>query len=218
MNQPGFQILVIDHRPIIREGVVVVLSAALEGMAIAGSGCFSEAMDRIGNQPIDLVVTDFRVKGDTALSFLKELERTNSRTRCLMLSDLDEIQVGYPCIRAGASGFVGKSSSVAVVVDAARSILAGRHYLSERLSKALMAGGLDGWASSAGTHLTTRELQIFSLIGAGLSVSAIALKLGVSVKTVEAHRENIKNKLGYQNASELAAAAVRWLDDTSVTI
>lgn len=218
MISPHPRILVIDPQPVLREGVTSVLSAALRGSDIAGSGDFTDALNRVGSQSFDLVVSDFRIQGDTALSFLPQLGIAAHGTRCLILTALDEIQVGYPCMRAGASGFIRKSSPIDDLVDAARTIMAGRQYLSERLAKALMDSGGPDARSHAGSRLTPRELQVFSLTGEGLSVSLIAIRLGVSVKTVEAHREHIKNKLGYQNAAQLAAAAVRWLDDTSVAI
>jgi two-component system response regulator NreC len=71
---------------------------------------------------------------------------------------------------------------------------------------------------SIGALLSSRELEVFSLIGAGMVVSQIATRLGISVKTVEAHRENIKNKLDCCNACQVVAAAARWLDETSVAI
>jgi DNA-binding NarL/FixJ family response regulator len=86
------------------------------------------------------------------------------------------------------------------------------------LSQALINGSECGLNASALAQLTSREIQVFSLIGQGHTVSQIAPKLGVSVKTVEAHREHIKNKLGHQSSSQVAAAAVRWLDETSVAI
>jgi DNA-binding NarL/FixJ family response regulator len=198
--------------------MVSALAPAFEDTKITGSGNFPDALDYVGNHHIDLVVSDFRIDGDTALSFLEKLGSAQSRTRCLIFSALDEIQIGYPCIRAGACGFVGKSSPIAQIVEAARTVLAGRHYVSDRLAKALMNGHGSQPSASPGTHLTPRELQIFSLIGESIPVSMIAARLGVSVKTVEAHRDHIKNKLGHPTAAHLAAAAVRWLDDTSVAI
>jgi DNA-binding NarL/FixJ family response regulator len=217
MDSSAPRILVIDPHPVVRRGVVSILTPAYENTKIIGCGNFTDALQYLGKQHIDLVVSDFRIDGDTALSFLEKLPSAKPGTRCLIFSALDEVQIGYPCIRAGASGFVSKTSPIPDLVEAVRTVLLGRHYVSERLAKALMNGN-GSQPSSPGTYLTPRELQIFSLIGVSLSVSSIAAKLGLSVKTVEAHRENIKNKLGHPTAAHLAAAAVRWLDDTSVVI
>lgn len=218
MDSSPPRILVIDPHPVTRDGIVAVLIQALVGTVIIGAGTFPEAITLLANHLIDLVVTDFRVQGETALPFLKHLATFHPETRCLILSASDELQVGYPCVRAGACGFVAKSSPVATVADAARTVLASRHYCSERLSNALMENHRADCEATAGTHLTSRELQIFSFIGQGMPVSAIAVQLGLSVRTVEAHRDHIKNKLGHQSASQVTAAAVRWLDDNSVNI
>ena len=174
MNPSGSHILVVNSQPILREGIVAVFTAALMGAIITGIGSFPEALALIAKTPIDLVVATFRVQGDTALSFLHELKDSGSTTRCLILSSLDEIQIGYPCMLAGASGFVKKSSPVSDVVDAVRMVLAGNHYASEQLSKALMDRPGPESIASAGTHLTASELRIFTMIGGCMTVSAIA--------------------------------------------
>ena len=92
--------------------------------------------------------------------------------------------------------------------------LGGRHYGSENLSKALMGKNESALKGSVGSLLSTRELEVFSLIGGGMVVSQIAIRLGISVKTVEAHRENIKNKLGFSSSAQVLAAAVLWADET----
>lgn len=212
------RVLVIDAHPIVREGIVRVLATAFEVITASGSDSFPDALSRIQQNRIDLVVSDFRVQGQLAISFLKDLHAVDHKPRSLILSDLDEIQAGCSCAKAGASGFVRKSASVADVLDAVRLVLAGSSYFSERLSRALMTQPARGMNASNGMHLTARELQVFSLIGEGLTVSGIAARLGVSVKTIEAHRENIKNKLGLQSAAHVSAAAVRWLDDTAPSI
>lgn len=198
--------------------MVAVLSEALETRSITGSSSFADAIDHIRAHPVDLVVTDFRCNGDTALTFLPVLRHASPQTLCLILSAQDEIQIGYPCVRAGASGFVKKSVPVSVIVDAVRMVLAGNHYISAQLSKALMDRRLPEMASSPGTRLSATELRVFTMFGECMTVSGIAEKLGVSVKTVESHREHIKNKLGLQTASMVTAAAVRWLEDASWSI
>ncbi len=218
MDLSSPRILVIDHHPIVREGIVSVLSAAFVGTEVTEFGCFQEALAHLDKKPAGFVVSDFRVKGETLISFLREINGKGCKIRCLILSALDEIQAGYPGIKAGASGFVGKCSPTTQIVDAVKTIMAGRHYVSERLAKALMESRGSDAQPSAGTQLTSRELQIFALIGETRSVSLIASQLGLSVKTVETHRENIKNKLGHQSAGQLAAAAVRWLDANPVAI
>lgn len=218
MNPPPASILVIDSLPIVRDGIVAVLSAALPEVSLASSGSFPEALDHIASTPIDLVITEFRVHGDTALTFLEKLKEERSTTRFVILSSLDEIRTGHLCIRAGASGFVKKSSPTSIVVEAVRSILAGRSFISEPLARALADGNLPHDITLRVSSLSPRELEIFTHIGGCLSVSQIAARLGLSVKTVEAHREHIKNKLALQTSSQVVAAAVRWIDESIPSI
>lgn len=212
------RILFIDPHPVMRRGLAAVFDEAFGSPATTGCASFPEALDFLARRPVDLVITDFRIDGDTALSFLECLALHAQPARCLIFSTLDEVRIGVPCIRAGASGFLPKSAPTDTLIDAVRSILAGRPYLSESLARAL--ANRHGHSSPAcpTARLTARELQIFSLFGESLGVSQIANRLGLSVKTIEAHREHIKHKLHLQNSAQVAAAAVRWIDDTFVSI
>ena len=96
-------------------------------------------------------------------------------------------------------------------------MLNGRQYLSKPLAR-LLTQQQTRKQPAAGIHLSRRELEIFSMLGTGMTVSQIGNRLAISVKTVETHRENIKNKLGCNNAAQVVAAAARWLDETSVAI
>jgi len=171
----------------------------------------------VESHAFDLVVSDFRISGETVLTFLDRLRAVPGNMRCLVYSGADEMQVGYPCIRAGASGFVSKSAPVERVVEAAKTVLDGRQYVSQPLSRILM-NHRNRHQPASGPQLSHRELEIFSLLGTGMSVSEIAKRLGISVKTVETHRENIKNKLGCTSAAQVMVAAARWLDEASVSI
>jgi DNA-binding NarL/FixJ family response regulator len=210
------RILLIDSQPVVTAGITAILGPVLETAEFVAPGNLTDAIVHIAAHPVDLIISDFRIEGVTVLSLLEKMENGSFPTRCLIFSTLDEIHFGVPCIRAGASGFLSKSAPPAALLDAIRSILAGRHFLSEQLSKALLNGSAA--TSSPVSQLSARELQVFSLIGASRTVSQMADHLGLSVKTIEAHREHIKNKLALQNSAQVTAAAIRWYDDTSVAI
>jgi DNA-binding NarL/FixJ family response regulator len=212
------RVLVLDSHPVMREGVAMLLAGAMECAVCAEGGGFPGAAGRILKERIDLVIADFSIHGQTALPFLETLGKSPGRTRCLIFSSFDELRIGYPCMRAGASGFVSKSAPTDRLVAAAKTVLEGRQYVSEMLAKMLMGKEASAVKSSVGALLSSRELEVFTMLGGGMVVSHIAIRLGISVKTVEAHRENIKNKLGCGNSSQVVAAAARWLDDTVVAI
>lgn len=217
MSSPP-RILIVDSHPLIREGLESLLMPALGGVRVSACGAFPDALRQMEGNTFDLVISEFRILGDTVLTFLEKLRTSSSKARCLIFSGGDETQIGYPCILAGASGFVSKAEPVEKIVEAAGVVLNGRQYISESLARLMMRRQGSETKPSAGIHLSRRELEIFSMIGAGLTVSKIAERLGISVKTVEAHRENIKNKLGFSNSAQVLAAAVLWADETSVAI
>lgn len=209
-------ILIVDSHPMIRDGLEIFLRPTLKSSVIVGSGGFADALQQIEQHHFDLVISDFQIRGDTVLGFLEVLKKRSSKSHCLVFSAGDEMQVGYPSMRAGASGFVSKAEPMDHVIEAAGTVLKGRHYVSESLARLLMRQGGPVATTHAGVNLSRRELEVFSLIGAGFVVSQVAIRLGISVKTVEAHRENIKNKLGCSNASQVVVAAARWLDETTL--
>ena len=207
------RILVIDHQPIMREGIVAVLSSIMLNTVFENADGFENGLNHLERCPVDMVICDFQVGGESVISFLHSLKRTGSATRCLIVCSLEESQVGYQCVRAGAAGFVEKSSRIADLVVAAQNVLEGRVHLSHRLSKAFQLPlPTEEKGVSGHSLLSPREFEVFSLIGWGNTVSVIADKPGISVKTVERHRENIKNKLNLASAPALVASAARWLD------
>lgn len=217
MKAANTRILIVDAHPIIRDGLANVLESSLKCAAITGCGGFAEAWRLVESGPFDLVVSDFRISSDTVLRFLEQLGQSPGKAHCLIYSGADEMQVGYTCMRAGAAGFVSKAAPVEQVIEAAKMVISGRQYVSQPLARLLMKQHT-GKPTAAGIQLSRRELEVFSMLGTGTTVSKIAARLGISVKTVETHRENIKNKLGCTNASQVVTAAVRWLDETSVAI
>lgn len=223
MNNPSPRIIVLDSHPVMREGLAWFLSSTLGAAVNAVPGGFEDGLRCIEASPHELVIADFQVNGGTVLSFLERLGKLRGAPRCLIFSAHDEMQVGYPCIRAGASGFVGKDAPLETLGEAVAVVLKGRPYISGKLAKALMNGTARAEtdkkdACSPVGQLSERELEVFTMIGGGMKVAQIAARLGLSKKTVEAHRDHIKNKLGCGNSSQVLAAAVRWLDASNVAI
>jgi DNA-binding NarL/FixJ family response regulator len=125
----------------------------------------------------------------------------------------DESLYGERAIRAGARGYLNKQEATKKVIPAIRSILAGEIFVSEKMTAALLhklSGGTKIEGATPAEILTDRELEVFQLLGQGQGVRQIAENLFVSVKTVEAHRENIKKKMNFQTSSELLRYAIQY--------
>lgn len=131
----------------------------------------------------------------------------------LVLSMHEESMYGERAIRAGARGYLNKQEASKKVISAIRAILAGEIFVSEQMKAAMlqkMAGGQRPGGSSPTEVLSDRELEVFQLLGQGLGVRQIAEMLFVSVKTVEAHREHIKQKMNFKSSSELLRYAIQY--------
>ncbi|MEX0727570.1 MAG: response regulator transcription factor, partial [Planctomycetaceae bacterium] len=120
-------------------------------------------------------------------------------------------------LRAGALGYLNKQESNEKLIDAVRTVLAGRRFISADLAQRLVDQAL-GSADETKMPIETlsdRELEIFRMIGEGLATGAIAEQLFISTHTIDSHREHIKRKLGLSNAAELSRAAVQWVLENS---
>ena len=121
-------------------------------------------------------------------------------------------------MRAGASGYLNKQASREKVIEAVRTVLAGERYLSHETTDRLVGQALGGGKppqTSFVEGLSDRELEVFKLIGSGLTTGAIAERLHLSTHTIDSHRENIKIKLDLHDAAELAQHAVQWVLENS---
>ena len=128
-----------------------------------------------------------------------------------MLSIHDEALFAERCVRAGARGYIMKQEAVDNLITAIEHVLAGGIFVSQRVLQARL-GVPDRSPPSAGRlgNLTNREIAVFELLGRGVNAAAIASQLDVSVKTVEAHRSNIKTKLNLKTAADVVRHAAAW--------
>jgi DNA-binding NarL/FixJ family response regulator len=126
----------------------------------------------------------------------------------------DESLFGKRALRAGASGYLSKETETSEIITALRRVLAGKVYVSEKLSEHLLNRATGSGASihdSPAELLSDRELQVFELIGQGMTTREIAERLHVSVHTVETHRQRIKTKLNLDTSAILSREATQWL-------
>ena len=130
----------------------------------------------------------------------------------LVASMHDETLYAERVLAAGARGYINKQEAQDSIIRAIRQVLDGKIYLSDAMTERMLSGMVDGRDDKRDIErLSNRELQVFELIGQGLSSGRIATRLNLSVKTIETHQANIKRKLHLQSAHELNQHAIRWV-------
>ena len=153
------------------------------------------------------------VRGD-GFSLLKDFRRMHSGTRCLVVTARNDSLSVQRAFKAGAHAYVVTEDETAEVLTALDRVASGELYASGTIARSLLQmladGAVETRAQDCG-QLSDRELQVFRLIGSGLGTSRVAAEMQLSVKTVETHRQRIKQKLGLTNGTELTRRATEWL-------
>jgi DNA-binding NarL/FixJ family response regulator len=211
-------VLLVDDHPVVRKGIGQLITQEPGFQVIGEAESAAQALELIKLRQPDVAVVDLTLKGVSGLELIKEIRAANLRTHLLVVSMHDERVYAERCLRLGANGYVMKEEAAETIVSAIRKVMDGGTYLSERLMSAtvnrLVGGKSDQVGGGRGAmvaSLSDRELEVFQLIGRGQTTRAIAEQLGLSVKTVEAHKANIKGKLGLRSAPDLSRLAVTWM-------
>jgi DNA-binding NarL/FixJ family response regulator len=211
------RILIVDDHPMVREGMTLRLSAHPDLDVCGEAAGEDEALELVRLTEPDLVIVDISLGQGHGLDLVKRIKAKYPVVKVLVVSGFDESLYAERALRAGAAGYLDKRQSGAKVIEAVRAILAGNRYMSPELAERLVSQALGGrdMVDDPILRLTDRELEIFRLIGSGLTSGAIAGQLHLSTHTIDTHRENIKRKLGTPNAAELNRRAVQWVLENS---
>jgi two-component system, NarL family, response regulator FusR len=207
------QILIVDDHPIIRDGLTHLLNLQGDLHVCCATGSVEEARAAMACQP-DLAIVDINLQTDTGLELIKTLRQHYGNLKILALSMHDESLFAERALRSGANGYLMKLEATEHVVRAIREVLAGNIYLSTAMHEKLARAFTVPNTKREGplTRLSEREFEVLHLIGLGFGTREIAEKLNRSVKTIEAHQANIKDKLNIRNGKELMRFAIQWID------
>ncbi len=209
------QIAIVDDHPVLRFGLRMLIEAQ-EGLDVCGEcGCAADALDLISKQQPDLALLDLSLPDKNGLELIKDIRaQFGSKTKLLVVSMHDETLYAERSIKAGGQGYIMKEEASERLVDAMRTVLDGRIYVSTKVSARLveMLSGTAPLSLSPLDRLTDRELEVFRLIGQGKASREIAKQINISARTVDAHRSHIKEKMSYPDGSTLVAQAVRWVE------
>lgn len=209
------RILLVDDHPIMRHGLAQLIRME-QDLDVCGSvGSAAQGLAAVDEQRPDLVVLDLTLPDKHGLEFIKDMQAMHPGVLLLVLSMHDEFLYAERALRAGARGYVMKEMAADTLIVALRRVLGGGIYLSDRVSGhllELLTGQRKTEKPGSLERLTDRELEVLQLIGRGMRTRRIADQLHVSVRTVDAHRAHIKDKLQLADGPSLVRYAVRWVE------
>jgi DNA-binding NarL/FixJ family response regulator len=207
------RILIVDDHPIVREGLETILNHEQDLEVCGQAEDAFGAISAIAEQKPDIALVDISLKGSDGIELTKTIKARYPEMSVIVLSVHDEALYAERGLLAGAKGYLMKDVAAEHIVKAVRTVLRGEIYVSDAIAKKFMhiiAGDKAGIAKTAIENLSDRELETFRLIGEGYSMSKIAERLHLSVKTVETYRSRIKDKLGLDDASQLLQYSIHW--------
>jgi DNA-binding NarL/FixJ family response regulator len=206
------RILVADDHAVVRRGLRLVLDAEPDLEVVAEAGDGAAAVQEALADEVDLAVLDVTMPRLTGLQAAEELSRRRPELRVLILSMHDNEQYLFQALRAGASGYVLKSAADRDLVEACRSAMRGEPFVYPRGVAALIREYLDAAREGGRPNedpLTPREREVVKLIAESYTTREIAEALVISEKTVERHRSNVLEKLGFRDRVALTRYAIR---------
>jgi DNA-binding NarL/FixJ family response regulator len=207
------RILIVDDHPMMREGLRTLISREHDLVVCGEAETAAQALDAVANLKPDLVLVDIALPGPNGIELIKDICVLQHVVLILVISMHEESLHAERVLRAGARGYIMKQESGPTMIQAIRQVLAGRIYLSDKMSARILeyVAGKRSKASPI-ESLSDREWEVFQLIGRGKSTVQIAEELHLSTKTVEAHRAHVKKKLDLRTMPELISFASRWVE------
>lgn len=203
MSPDPIRVLVVDDHRVVREGTRRILEAA--GFEIVGeAGTGEEALEAVAESRPDVVLADVRLPGMTGIELTAALREAHPATKVLVLSAYANPAYARAALKAGAVGYLVKTASDDELAVAVRSASLGTTVLDSRVSSELMSE-----AGGAPQIVTEREREVIGLVVAGLANKAVAMRLQVSPRTVDAHLAHLFTKLAISSRAELVAWAAR---------
>lgn len=208
------RLLIVEDHPVVVDGIRDALRDEDAFELVGHADCEAEAIRVASEVEPDVAIVDMTLGTGTGLSVIKLLTAEHPKLRVLVFTMHDEALYAERAMRAGAHGYLNKSATANELVAALHEVVSGKVAISEELNEQLIQKALGNAGDENGVEsLSDRELEVFEQIGQGARLADIADNLGISVKTVETHRENIKKKLDLSSAPELTRFAVAWVEN-----
>jgi len=201
------RVLIADDHDVVRKGLILILEKSFPGIDVEEAADGRKALALMEKGSYALVLLDISMPGRSGLEVLKEVKRLRPGVPVLILSMHPEEEYAVRAFRAGASGYLTKDSAADELVQAVRTVLAGRRYMSASLTEMLVRELESNGVGPRHNALSDREMQVMRMLASGKTVTEIADELSLSVKTISTYRSRILEKLQVRNNAELARYA-----------
>jgi DNA-binding NarL/FixJ family response regulator len=203
------RVLIADDHPMVRRGLAQLLADAGDFAAAAEAADYPEAMRALRAAACDVLVLDIDLPGKNGLEILKLVKKEFPHLHVLMFSMHPESQYGVRAVRSGAAGYAPKSTAPAQLVEAIRSVAAGRKYITPELAVALAEHAGEDSERPLHETLSDREFETLKLIASGKRLTEIAGALALSPKTVSVYRARVLEKMRMKSNAELTHYALK---------
>jgi len=214
------RILIVDDHPVFRHGLAQLINQENDLFVCGEAEDYQSALKAVNDLKPDMIIVDITLKDTSGIDLIKEIHKIRRDLAMLVISMHDESLYAERALRAGARGYIMKQEASESVVRAIREVRQGSIYTSKKMTDQIFSRFIEGnkkLAESPLHSLTDREIEVFQLIGEGLSISEIGTRLHLSVKTIGTYRERIKEKLNLKTSTELLRYAINWVENEKLS-
>jgi DNA-binding NarL/FixJ family response regulator len=196
------KILIVDDHPLMRVGIAAIIDAQPDMMAVAQAGTAEEALRLYAQHRPDIVLVDLKLPDRSGVEIIRTIRNQREEAKFVVLTTYDGDEDIHQALEAGARGYIIKGMPHDALIDALRRVHAGNRYLPRPVEKILESRLPD-------SDLSPRERDVLALIVAGKSNKEIAADLGISRATVKCHVSEIFSRMGVDDRTQAAIAAIQ---------
>jgi two-component system, NarL family, invasion response regulator UvrY len=209
LDTKKIRVIIVDDHAILRSGIKQILVASGDIDVVGEAENVAQALKCVREIQADVMLLDISLPDKTGIEALKLIKRENAALNILMLSMYMEDQYAVRSIRSGASGYLCKHTASEELLTAIHTLAKGRKYITANVAEILAEQVGNEHAAALHESLSDREFQVMRMIASGLSVSEIADKLALSVKTVSMYRTRLLEKMNLKHNAEITHYAIK---------
>lgn len=212
------KILHVDDHPILHKAIRGIILDAFPDSEFIESSNAKQTIEIMEKQQPDFVIIDLNLNGTLCFSLIRKLHKDHPYLPILVFSMYEDFDSINSALKAGASGYITKQDSSDHIIQAIRSLMRNRRYLSDRASSAIvhyLQEPAPEPSIKVDEKLTRREMEVFELLGKEYPRKEIASKLHVSLPTIDTHIDRMKNKLGFESSYKLICFALKYASQSN---